>query len=98
MPNPSENTTQPLELPVIHLNGTSARQLRDGYAEAHLAVAEAIEKIEACDPTHSRDYYPSGPDAWKRAQEASRKRYMDLQRVKAEFLKLAAHAQNYIKD
>ena len=54
--------------PTIHLNGTSARELWQGYEEAYDAIRiaqEAFEKIEF----NSRDYHVQNPLAWEKARE-----------------------------
>lgn len=58
----------PLTLPTIHLNGTSAKDLKaeyDAAADALVAFREAWQRI-TCNP---RDYYVQGPDAYPKARD-----------------------------
>lgn len=55
-------------LPTIHMNGTSAKMLLEGYDDldgALLAVQDAFGKVEF----NGRDYYPQGPAAFESARE-----------------------------
>jgi hypothetical protein len=45
-----------MRLPTIHLNGTDAQSLFDGYKAAHEAIKAAQEALAQCAP-NGRDYY-----------------------------------------
>lgn len=59
---------QNIEIPVVHLNGTSVNALIEQYIDVGQAISAAIEALESNGP-HSRDYYVRGPEAWKRASD-----------------------------
>lgn len=64
-----------MTLPTIHSNGTSARCLAEGYAEARIAIQAAAEQLSKVE-FNSRDYYPQGSQAWSQAV-AERKEIFD---------------------
>lgn len=76
--------------PSIHLNGTSAGALFDGYVKAMLAVDAAIEKLAQASP-HGRDYYPQGDDAFDKARAEHTARIHALRGVAGELRDLAEH-------
>jgi hypothetical protein len=52
--------------PTIHMNGTGATMLVDGYEAASSALQafqDAFDRVEF----NARDYYVQGPDAWSQA-------------------------------
>lgn len=56
-----------IQLPVIHLNGTSGERLLAGYErtrELLMETTRAFEDIEF----NARDYYPAGDDAFQAAR------------------------------
>ena len=55
-----------LALPTIHMNGTSKEALVEQLCEAGSAVNTAIRALALATP-NARDYYPQGPDTFKRA-------------------------------
>jgi len=58
----------PLTLPTIHSNGTSAAMLKAEYDAADEALYHFIQKWG--DVTmNGRDYYPQGPEAFTKAVE-----------------------------
>lgn len=83
--------------PTIHLNGTSAKDLWEGYEAAYDAVRaaqEAFEKIEF----NARDYYVQNPLAWEKAREdrfEQRKALMDAEEYLLQHL-LAIRRQTEI--
>jgi len=79
-------------LPTIHLNGTSADMLFEGYEEARQAVIEARTKLEAVE-FNSRDYYVQGPGVWNKAVDERRAMYAKLNSVEADLLEIMAHVQ-----
>lgn len=46
-----------ITLPIVHLNGTSARDLTEGYWHAAVAVSDALAAIGKIE-FNARDYYP----------------------------------------
>jgi hypothetical protein len=57
-----------MTLPTIHLNGTSAKDLRSEYdaaADALQTFTEAWGRITC----NARDYYVQGPDAYGKARD-----------------------------
>ena len=55
-------------IPTVHLNGTSATDLRDGYAAAYDAIDKAIDALAKAE-LNGRDFYPQGPDAYYQARK-----------------------------
>jgi hypothetical protein len=55
--------------PTVHLNGTSAAALLEGYEKATAAVTAALTALGEAAP-NARDYYPQGPGAWTNVREA----------------------------
>lgn len=82
----------PLTLPTVHLNGTSAAALGEGYRQCAHAVAKTIMALEEHRP-HGRDYYPQGPDALSRAESEHRDRIRRLSSVHRELEQLLAHVE-----
>ena len=58
-----------LTAPVIHLNGSGANSLIEGYAECITALNECAAIIRRHSP-HGRDYYPMGNDVINHARTA----------------------------
>jgi hypothetical protein len=61
-------TEPPDATPAIHLNGTSAKSLRESLKTAYCAAAAVLESLRECRP-NGRDYYPQGPAAMDAATE-----------------------------
>lgn len=76
--------------PTLHLNGTSANSLYEGYIEAWKAIHAAIDHLAAAAP-HGRDYYPQGPDAYDEARKEHNKRMNALQSMSEDMMNLAQH-------
>lgn len=55
-----------LTTPTIHLNGTSRESLMDSLMNAGAAIKKAIRALQEAAP-HGRDYYPQGPDVYRKA-------------------------------
>jgi hypothetical protein len=70
----------PTVFPTVHLNGTSKRELFDGYLNAYRAVIDAIGAVQASAP-NARDYYPQGNDAFRAARDEHVARLHALQTV-----------------
>ena len=64
-----------LTRPTVHLNGTSRKELAEGYYAAVIALTAALDVLGHSPPApHGRDYYPQGDDAIHRATEEHRDR------------------------
>ena len=87
-----------MTLPIVHMNGTSARDLTEGYAEAARAVSEAMEAMAKNASPNGRDYYcsPQG-NAIDCAIAEHRARMVKLNEVKTELNALALHCHQFIK-
>ena len=82
-----------ISLPTIHMNGTSAKDLFQGYRAAMDALQdaqEALGKIEF----NARDYYPQGPDAWTKARDEMQARRQTLERIRKEIETIAIHVMD----
>ena len=79
---PSTASVHVITLPTIHLNGTSASMLLEGYTEAMLAISAAERAIQNIE-FNARDYYPSGPEAWTKAVNERRDQLQKLKDVSA---------------
>lgn len=55
-----------MQLPIVHLNGTSHRELTEGYEAAYRSVLAAVDSVRGIE-FNARDYYPAGPEAWETA-------------------------------
>jgi hypothetical protein len=83
-------------LPIIHMNGTSAKDLRDGYLlamEAVEAARDALRKIEF----NARDYYPVD-GLWDKARAEMVHRHEALRDMKDELEAIAVHCDGYVKE
>lgn len=63
--------------PTVHLNGTSAKDLWEGYEAAYnaiLAAQDALRKIEF----NARDYYVQGDDAYSKARDHRTEQFIKL--------------------
>ncbi len=80
-----------LTLPIIHMNGTSAQSLAEGYSDAAQAVGDAIKAI--CNAGfHQRDYYVSRePEAFEKARAEHNARMEKLIVVQKELEEIALH-------
>jgi hypothetical protein len=76
-----------MRLPTIHINGTSAKDLTEGYLTAYRAVGDAIDAVAKAGP-NGRDYYPQGGEAIQEACNEHRARLVKLSEVQNELLEL----------
>lgn len=83
-------------LPTIHLNGTSAQMLTEGYSEARIAVQAALDKLQKVE-FNARDYYPQGQLAWLDAVRQRQDLMNKLATVQHEIYKIEAHCASFIK-
>ena len=79
-----------IELPLVHLNGTGKQRLMDGYSNALDSVRDAITAFEAIE-FNARDYYPMGPDSFKKAREEHSARLEALVSVRKDFETIVQH-------
>jgi hypothetical protein len=77
-------------LPTIHMNGTSARALLEGYCNAISAIHDALDALARTAP-NGRDYYPQGHDACINADREHDARKHALIKVLNELQVLAEH-------
>ena len=80
-------------LPTIHMNGTSARALLEGYCNAISAIYDALDVLARAAP-NGRDYYPQGPDACATADREHDARKRALIGVLHELQTLADHVED----
>lgn len=81
--------------PTIHLNGTSSKDLWQGYEAAYDAVRaaqEAIGKIEF----NARDYYVQ-PGSWEKARDARSEQLQALSQVEEYLLQHLVAIRNQEK-
>ena len=77
-----------LQLPLIHLNGTSKERLLEAIEEAHEAVCNAMGKLAETYP-NGRDYYPLGRPALDKATSEHANRMRSLRTVKDQLEEMA---------
>lgn len=83
----STATEQTIVLPLIHMNGTSKRELLDQLRDVYHAVQEASQKLREAAP-NQRDYYPV-IDRWQPALAQYRRRSALLQNLADELCQQA---------
>lgn len=74
-----------LEVPLIHLNGTSRESLEEQVSTAYRAILNAVKALEGMHP-NGRDYYPKGAEALVRAEQQHRSRVDRLVAIKDEMM------------
>ena len=75
-----------LQLPVVHLNGTSKRELKNLWLAPYSLIGDAYDQLKRAAP-HMRDYYvlPGGGQAeFLTAQEQHYSRLRRLEQVREE--------------
>jgi hypothetical protein len=77
-----------LQVPLIHLNGTSSGELQNQVDEAYRAIAKAQRTLANMGP-NARDYYPLGPDAFAVARQQHEARMKKLIEINAELEEIA---------
>ena len=83
---PAEGTSN-VRTPTIHLNGTGASPLQNGYEAAYRALTDAINAVNEASP-NARDYYPQGAQAYSQAVKEHSRRLAALAQVRDELLVL----------
>jgi hypothetical protein len=69
-------------LPTIHMNGTPAKMLLDGYENAYYAIDDAIEKLSAIE-FNARDYYVKDGE-WEKAIKQREQNFRNLHDLKIQ--------------
>jgi hypothetical protein len=86
-----------MQLPHIHLNGTSAQSLLDQYVAAGQAVHNAVTALSAVD-VNGRDYYPISSQATSIAVSEHRERLDKLRSVHSDLQRIAEHIGDKVPD
>jgi hypothetical protein len=82
-------------LPTIHLNGTTASDLLEGYIECGHSLRQAIKDLENHGP-NGRDWYPQGPNAIWEAQREHAARIAKVAEVLHDIEALAEHVADHV--
>jgi len=72
-----------MQLPLIHLNGTSKDSLVEDLCNASQALNDAYDALKRTAP-NGRDYYPLGAIAFEKAIAEHNERLRSLDAIKAE--------------
>jgi hypothetical protein len=76
--------------PTIHLNGTSKKDLLDGYRKAIDAIQDAVVALGSVE-FNARDYYVQGNHAWSQASDERVEQFQKLYAVKDHLTEIALH-------
>jgi len=79
-----------MTLPTIHMNGTSAKMLLEGYDTAMEKLQDAMDSISKIE-FNARDYYPQGPGAFEQAREERIALMQRLQQSYDDLQTIAVH-------
>ena len=82
-----------MQLPLIHLNGTSRETLLGEASDACTAIRAALDAVANATP-NGRDYYPLGVGAFTTAQREHMSRMERLSSVLSELETLAEAIAN----
>lgn len=77
-----------MEMPTIHLNGTSREQLLEGYCEIVYGLNDALAAMRRNGP-NGRDYYVNGPDSLSNALKEHQARIDKVTAIWKEFTQIA---------
>lgn len=77
------NTNTALTFPTVHLNGTSRIDLQEQYHGAYMALQDALVALRQSCP-NGRDYYPQGPEAFRKAVAEQESRIERLEAIQTE--------------
>lgn len=87
-----------MTLPIVNMNGTSAKDLFDGYWAAMDAVRDASAALGTVE-FNARDYYCSpDPEAWSKAKDERQAMFAALEKVRSELQEIALHCMGYLKE
>lgn len=81
---PTTATGAALEVPAIHLNGTSRDGLKSQLEDIITNLTKTLESMQAGRP-HGRDYYVKDDEALTRAQKQHEDRMRRVESVLAEY-------------
>jgi hypothetical protein len=82
-------------LPVINMNGNSARALAEQYMDMYNKVDDIIHALSQVE-FHPRDYYPvSG--LWPKALDQRKEKFKHLIQLRDEMRDIALHCQSQIR-
>jgi len=84
-----------MTLPTIHLNGTSAKELTEGYHAARIAMEKAITALAKVE-FNARDYYVR-QGAWSAAQLDREEMFTQMRCITNELMKHEFHCADSIK-
>jgi hypothetical protein len=84
-----------MTLPTVHLNGTSATELTEGYSNARLAMERAITALAKVE-FNARDYYVKA-GAWQVAQLDREEMFTQMRRITNDLMKHEWHCADSIK-
>lgn len=83
-----------IQLPTIHLNGTSLSVLTEQTQTARKALRDAVEALQEASP-NARDYYPQGESAVFAAQREHEQRVAKLSDVLLDLDTLIGHLYDH---
>ena len=83
-----------MRLPSIHLNGSDAQSLFDGYKAAYEAVKAAQAALAQCAP-NGRDYYLQTGNATNEAMAEHRARMAALETIERDLETFALHVVEF---
>jgi hypothetical protein len=76
--------------PTIHLNGTHPKDLLAGAEKVYIALQHARNQMAENGP-NARDYYPQGPDVFRRVADEHAERLNLLSVMIDEYSQLQIH-------
>jgi hypothetical protein len=79
-----------MTFPTLHLNGTSAGSLLEGWERAHAALCDAMQALAQAAP-NGRDFYVQQAGAFEAAQAEHEERMRRLHEVRRELEALSEH-------
>jgi len=80
-------------LPAVHLNGTSAKDLFEGWKNFAEKLEDALEEAKKIE-FNARDYYVQGNHAWTAAHDEFRTMLVAVGDAKDKALAVAIHVQD----
>lgn len=85
------------KIPTIHMNGSSAERLLEGYQEILEKAAELMSAMGEA-PLNARDYYPQGPAAWGEADDEFRSYVVAVRTLIKHFNEVVNGIHDQIED
>ena len=80
-------------LPTVHLNGTSAKDLFEGWKNFMEKLEDALEEAKKIE-FNARDYYVQGNHAWPAAHDEFRAMLVAINDAKEKALAVCIHVQD----